>query len=97
MGGYGTHVNEWASCVTVTARKPAPAPLLPWALPDAAPYWRHANGGVETAEWLQGSLATVVSSDWQGGYFIPADLIESLRTGYTSAAVRAILDAADAK
>jgi len=87
-------VTIWRKEVTVTARRPAPSPPLPWEEPDAAPYWRHArSGGVSRHGTMQGSDGCD-PDEWQGGYFIPADLIERLRTESPLAVLGAILDAA---
>jgi len=87
----------------ILEREPAPTPLLPWEEPDAAPYWRHRpGGGVVLSRHMPSDLTPAV---WQGGYFIPADLIERARAyrnrankGYElgSSVIDAILDAAEA-
>jgi hypothetical protein len=82
--------------------EPEPDPLPPWDQPDAAPYWRNLpRGGVVLTQHMHADLTP---DQWQGGYFIPADLIERAQAyqdrankGYElgSSVIKAILDAAD--
>jgi len=99
--------NKWLADVTVTSRKPAPTPplatLAPWQEPHAAPLWRHKTGAVHRAATLR-AWGTEPPAEWQGGYFISADLIEKLPSDpenephlLLAYAVQAILDAADAR
>jgi len=80
---------------------PAPVPnaaLLPWQEPHSAPLWRHKTGAVHRAATLR-AWGSEPPDDWQGGYFISADLIERLLAKYGRNSgwdeIDAILDAAD--
>jgi len=101
--------STWRSYVTVTSRKPAPSPWMPWIEhPDA--WWQHTDGSaIEHSEAFDG-LDT--PADWQRVAVIPWDLIEQLSHDYhadgvafagireawgNSAAIERIIDAADAK
>jgi len=91
-------VTIWRKEVTVTARKPAPSPPMPWMLPGAAPLWMHKVW--REFVWLSSMGTADDPGEWVGGYFIPTELMEKLRTaGYNLAdlvsAVAAILDAAE--
>jgi len=101
IGGMGDGWR-WNSCFTVSSRKPAPTPPLPWVEPDASPYWRHKPSGFiwRLADMRNGrDVPDPEPDDWQGGYFIPADLIERFRqTADLAEAImrdKALLDAAD--
>jgi len=54
----------------------------PWERDDAPPYWRYASGDDRDIRHVHDLRATETEydpDDWQGGYFIPADLIDNLR------------------
>jgi len=92
--------GSFVTFVTVTARKPAPSPPLPWVEhPDSL--WQDEYGDVAHSSSL--IRASDDPKDWTRVYVIPADLIENLRRAFDGPigsidhAADAILHAADAK
>ena len=99
IGGEALYRVVDADGKPILEPEPAPTPLLPWAEPDAAPYWRHKAAGSVTrlAIMLDGGIDT--ADDWEPVAVIPRDLIEKAKRlllgGYSADAIQAILDAAD--
>jgi len=100
VGGMGDGW-DWARHFTVSSRKPAPTPLLPWI---EHPGW-YRRSGEPPSRLVWHSRATVKGPETHPQNFervgvIPWDLIESLRENYNRGHIdksaRLILDAADA-
>ena len=89
--------EDWLDGLSVSSRKPAPAPSLPWEEhPDA--FWQREDG-IEAYQ-SRALDSSDEPAEWQRVAVIPWDLIENLRrseratTGDTPILVQAILDAA---
>jgi len=99
-----SYAGEWLSYVTVSSRKPAPSPLLPWM------YWQEEATREVVAvdpsackDCIVGEPHTcrylTPNPGWQRVAVIPWDLIEKAKRlllgGYSADAIQAIFDAAD--